>query len=150
MKLIFSMLLMLVAAGLSGQQLQDVKDIQKIEFSTLSRAGHYEEIVITKNELQFQKEKRRSGEEKQTHSRVIDEMQWKGVLQNVEHLNLHEIPKLQSPSMDRAFDGARHSAIVITTFDNQQYIHRFDDENPNERLKPLLESVLELHDLLSN
>ena len=62
---------------------------------------------------------------------------WKQLLQNMEHLNLHGIPKLKSPSMKRAYDGARHSEIIITTFDNQRYIHMFDDENPNMLLKPL-------------
>jgi len=148
MKLIVSVLsILFIGMTLSGQQLQMAKDIQKVEFSTLSRGGHFEQIVITKDTLRFQKEKRRSTEEKQTYSRNLKEAEWKQLIQNTEHLNIPEIPKLKSPSMKRAYDGARHSAIIITTFDNQQYIHRFDDENPNALLKPLLQSILKLHDL---
>lgn len=130
---------------LSGHQLPKGSDIQKIEFSTLSRGGQFEQIVITKDKLRFQKEKRRSIEEKQTYSRIFKEEEWKQLIQNTEHLNLKEIPKLKSPSMKRAFDGAGHSAIIIRTFDNQQFIHRFDDENPHKLLTPLLQSILKLH-----
>ena len=132
---------------LSGHQLHASQDIQKVEFSTLSRGGHYEQIVITEDELRFQKENRRSTEEKQTYSRRLKEGEWKQLIQNMENLPLKGIPKLKSPSMERAFDGARHSEIIITTIDNQQYIHRFDDENPNKLLNPLLQSILKLHDL---
>ena len=149
MKRIFSILsILLIWMTLSGHQLQMAKGIQKVEFSTLSRGGHYEQIVITKDTLRFQKEKRRSREEKQTFSRIIEEVEWKELIQNTEHLNLHEIPALKSPTMKRAYDGARHSEIIITTHENQQYIHRFDDENPHELLKPLLQSIFRLRDLI--
>lgn len=143
MKLIFPILLIWMT--LSGLQFQKSKDIQKVEFNTLSRGGHYEQIVITEDKLRFQKEKRRSKEEKQTYSRKLKEVEWKQLIQNMEHLNLHEIPKLKSPSMKRAYDGALHSEIIITTLDNQQYIHRFDDEDPNKLLKPLLQFILKLN-----
>ena len=131
---------------LSGHQLPKGSDIQKIEFSTLSRGGHFEQIVITKDTLRFQKEKRRSTEETQTYSRILKEVEWKQLIQNTENLNLEEIPKLKSPSMKRAFDGARHSSIILKTIDNQQYIHRFDDENPHQLLNPLLQSLIKLRD----
>jgi len=149
MKRILSILSVLIIwMALSGHQLQMAKSIQKVEFSTLSRGGHYEQIVITKDTLRFQKEKRRSREEKQTFSRIIEEVEWKELIQNTEHLNLHEIPTLKSPTMKRSYDGARHSEIIITTYENQQYIHRFDDENPHELLKPLLQSIFKLRDLI--
>ena len=145
MKLIFSILsILLIWMTLSGHQLPKSNDIQKIEFNTLSRGGHYEQIVITEDKLRFQKEKRRTKEEKETYSRILKAVEWKQLLKTTEHLNLHGIPKLKSPSMKRAYDGARHSAIIITAFDNQQYIHRFDDENPHKLLRPLLQSILKL------
>ncbi len=131
---------------LSVQQFQTSKDVQKVEFNSLSRDGNYEQIVITQNKLKFQKEKRRSKEKKQTYCREFKEVEWKQLVQSMEHLKLDEIPKLKSPSMKRAYDGARHSEIIITTLDNQQFIHRFDDENPNELIMPLLQSILSLND----
>ncbi len=130
-----------------GHQLQLAQDIQKVEFSTLSRGGHFEKIVITKDKLSFQQEERRLKKETQALSRMLKEVEWEQLLQKIENLNLQEISKLKSPTMKRAFDGARHSQIIVSTFDNQQYIHRFDNEDPNALLKPLLQSILKLQNL---
>ena len=145
MKLISSMFAVLfILVVLSGHRFQMTEDIQEVSFSTLSRGGHYEQIVITEDKVTFEIEERRSSEEKEVSSRKLKELEWKELIRSAEHLDLQRIPELKSPSMKRAYDGARHSEIVIRTFDNQQYVHRFDDEDPNTVLKALLQSMLKL------
>jgi hypothetical protein len=51
---------------------------------------------------------------------------------------------LPSPTNKRAFDGAKHSSIIITLANRETYQHTFDDENPNEKLVPLMKCISNL------
>ncbi len=117
MKLTFSALLIWMT--LSSPQLEECKHVQEIEFNTLSRGGLFEQIVITKDNLSYHKEERRSNKEKQIYSRELKKAEWKQLIQQIEHINLPDIPKLKSPTMKRAYDGAQHSEIIINTIDNK-------------------------------
>jgi hypothetical protein len=58
-------------------------------------------------------------------------------------LSLKDIDGLQSPTTNRAHDGATHSSIVITFDDGSSISHSFDDENPHPDLQPLLDAILQ-------
>jgi len=55
---------------------------------------------------------------------------------------MEEIPTLASPTMQRASDAARTSALSIIDMTGKRYTHTFDNEDPNEKLKPLMKSII--------
>ena len=67
----------------------------------------------------------------------------KSLLKDIKTITLSEIPSLASPSMKRAYDGARHSKLSIYSED-KSYEHLFDDESPHALLAPLLQCIITL------
>jgi hypothetical protein len=55
---------------------------------------------------------------------------------------MEEIPALASPTMQRASDAARTSTLSIIDTMGKRYTHTFDNEDPNEKLKPLMKSII--------
>jgi hypothetical protein len=73
--------------------------------------------------------------------RKLEPFEWDELLKAASQLKLTEVSTLPSPTNRRAFDGARHSTLVISTNDGQSYTHSFDDENPHEHLRNLMDVV---------
>jgi hypothetical protein len=73
--------------------------------------------------------------------RKLAAAEWEELIKGIARISLAEIPELQSPTSRRSFDGARHSTIEIYTREGKSYTHSFDDENPNEKLEPLMEII---------
>lgn len=131
-----------------GGHAQDYDSIMKIEFSTLTRGAH-QTIVFTKNQIETTKQTHNDNVEKRTFS-SLSAKQWEVLLLPLSALALAEIPTLTSPTKARAYDGARHSAITITTNSGKTFSHNFDNENPHERLKPLMREIAALVRLETN
>lgn len=127
---------------------QDSNIVNMIEFSTLSRSGHYEHIIITQDSFFINITERRTNTVDTSFSSSLKTNEWQAIIQSLENIPLSEIDDLESPTMKRTYDGARHSEIIISTKNNKTFNHLFDDENPHEKLNPLMnkiESVLKLH-----
>ncbi len=122
-------------------QSQDYKNIIKIEFNTLSKSGISEESLFTKDSIIYRSIDRRSQNVKYYVAKKIKKKDYKKLIKSLNNVTLKEIPSLKSPTMKRAFDGANHSEIVITTKDHISYKHRFDDENPHECLISLMNLI---------
>jgi hypothetical protein len=120
---------------------QDYKDIARIEFNTLTRAGISEEIVFKKDSVIFISIDRRTQETKSYSATKIKKKEYKKLISSLKTVTLKDIPALKSPTMKRAYDGANHSEIVIYTKDNTSYIHRFDNEEPHQSLLPLMDII---------
>lgn len=142
---ILSLLLItaLITAGKTcGQSLES---ITAISFVKQSR-GFLDEIVISRDSVQGFMENHRTPESSKEYSTGIDQDQWAALIFSLKDVSLENLDGLQSPTINRAHDGAIHSSLEIT-FDNGKTIsHSFDDENPHPDLKPLLDAIL-LHRL---
>lgn len=114
---------------------QNTNDIIRIEFSSITR-GHQEFVVITKDSISVSTNKQKA------KTRELEKKEWAGLVSSVNKLELSSIASLKSPTMKRAYDGAKHSTLTITT-QSQSYSHAFDDENPHEKLRPILKLILE-------
>lgn len=117
---------------------QTPHDIVRVEFVSLTR-GYYEKVVFTKDSVGMTQNR-----DTITSFRIIKEEEWKELIGTLDQVALSEIPRLKSPTMKRAYDGALHSSITITTSDGQTWRHGFDDENPNEKLQPLMGVILKI------
>lgn len=122
---------------------QHAQNILRIEFNSLARGGNYKQIVVTKDSVVTSIRENRGGELK-TSGKPLTKKEWSGLLQTLENQSLAEIPDLKSPTMKRAYDGARNSEISITITDGTTFTHSFDDETPHEKLQKLMREINKL------
>ncbi|SMD31744.1 hypothetical protein SAMN04488029_0080 [Reichenbachiella faecimaris] len=115
-----------------------IDTIVKIEFQSLSR-GYYEHISITEDSLVVRKNENRSAEES-VNKRALSKKEWKSLLKEFNHVNLESLPVLESPTMKRAYDGARHSSLKVYST-KSFYEHLFDDDNPHTKLQPVMKCI---------
>jgi hypothetical protein len=116
---------------------QNTDAIVKVEFSSLTR-GYQELVIITKDSVSQSVNGRGESSE---NAIAIKAIEWDCIIKAFKKVSLQSIPELQSPTMKRSYDGALHSTITITTASGQQFIHSFDDDEPHEKLKPLMREI---------
>jgi hypothetical protein len=137
MKLVCILLVMMVSQC-KGQSLET---ITSIEFVKQSR-GFHDKIVISADSVRGVVENHRAAEKSEQYARDVDQDDWSSLLAALKDVSLQDLDGLQSPTMDRAHDGAIHSSIVINFEDGTSVSHGFDDEKPHPDLLPLLNAIL--------
>lgn len=133
---LFTMLLVIPAIG------QSLEDISTIGFTKQSR-GFLDEVIISRDSVHGAVENHRTPENARHYSAGVENDEWAKLMVALRDISLQDIDGLQSPTMNRAHDGAIHSTIVITFEDGRSVSHSFDDENPHPDLQPLLDAILE-------
>ena len=121
---------------------QSLQDIKTIAFTKQTR-GMVDEVVVSRDSVEGFVENHRMPESSHRYATGIDESQWANLVLSLKDVPLEDIDGLQSPTMNRAHDGAIHSSIIITFEGGDTVTHSFDDENPHPDLKPLLDAILE-------
>jgi len=116
------------------------QNISQIEFATFTR-GFHKNIIITKDNMSVAQQSQRDVSEHISKFKIRKE-DWNALMQAMKSVSLVDIGTLPSPGMQRASDAARSSTISITDDIGKVYSHTFDNEDPNEKLKPLLKSIL--------
>lgn len=114
--------------------------IKSIEFVSNTR-GYQKQVFISPDSVIEFTEKLNKG---QRISKPNTEQQWIELISTIDAVPLQGIDKLPSPTSRRAFDGAKHSSLIITTNDSKSHTHTFDDENPHEQLLPLMKAIRKL------
>jgi hypothetical protein len=135
---------LLMIGDCSGQSLET---ITSIEFRKQTR-GFLDQVVISRDSVRGIVENHRA-EKSDQYASAIDKDGWAKLLMTLKDVSLTEIDGLQSPTRDRAHDGAVHSTLEITFEDGQTISHGFDNENPHADLKPLLDAVLQCRSALA-
>lgn len=133
---------LLALVGLSDSCSQSLGDVTSVSFTKQTR-GVLDEVVISPDSVEGFVENHRVPENSQRYATGIDEEQWTRLLMTLKDVSLEDIDGLQSPTMNRAHDGAIHSTIEITFKDGHTVSHSFDDEKPHPDLQPLLDAILE-------
>jgi hypothetical protein len=139
MKALTLVLLLTLAMETCGQSLEK---ISSISFTKQTR-GFLDEMIISRDSVQGFVENHRIPENSQQYATGIDSDDWTKLMLTLKDVSLEEIDGLQSPTMNRAHDGAIHSNIIITFEDGNSVTHSFDDEKPHPDLQPLLDAILE-------
>ena len=131
-------LLSMLLTGLSNAQ--DLETWTEITFQSQTRGGNLKEVRITADSVHYRNGNMRSGDLQEVHKCLTkkDKKQLQRILKD---LSETKITDLEAPSNKRAFDGAAHSEITIHIRDQKLY-HYFDDEQPHEKMFPLLNRIL--------
>jgi hypothetical protein len=134
---------MMISCLTVAARCQDTTAVTKIEFTSLTR-GYHKQIRISTDSLISVTNGREN--DHKIVKRKLAAGEWKELLEHIARITLAEIPELSSPTSRRTFDGARHSTIQIVTREGKSYTHSFDDENPNEKLQPLMEIITKMQE----
>lgn len=132
----FLVLVVTVAVAQSAEQ------ITSITFTKQNR-GFLDELIISRDSVQGFVENHRLPESTQQYATEIDQDDWARLMLALVDVPLDQIDGLQSPTTNRAHDGAIHSTITIAFEDGRTITHSFDDENPHPDLRPLLDAILQ-------
>jgi hypothetical protein len=142
MKILNISIVLLLAAAESYSQ--SAENISSITFTKQTR-GLLDEVIISRDSVQGFVDNHRVPENSQQYASVIDQDDWSKLMMALNNVSLENIDGLQSPTMNRAHDGAAQSSIVITFQDGTSITHTFDDEHPHPDLQPLLDAILQFH-----
>jgi hypothetical protein len=135
------LLMVLVCSFLSfAVSAQSSQEISRIEFNSGTR-GYREQIIITPDSIVSIQEDIKANQKPNVKARAASPKEWSKLLDCLKDVRLTEIETLESPTMKRAYDGASHGSIIITTTDNKTFTHGFDDEDPHKKLKPLMAEI---------
>lgn len=119
---------------------QQHNKLTKVEFTTLSR-GYRQYVTIAHDSVSVHTESFQSEGKTPDYKRKLTKKECVSLAKLLDKIALAEVPELKSPTMKRAFDGALHSSIILSTNDAQSWTHTFDDENPHDKLKPLMKVI---------
>ena len=137
-----SLILIIVVLTSANACAQSAENITTISFTKQSR-GFIDEVVIAKDSARGIVENHREPDQARHYAAGVDEDGWASLMTALQGIQLADIDGLQSPTMNRAHDGAIHSSIVISFEDGSTITHSFDDENPHPDLQPLLDAILQ-------
>jgi hypothetical protein len=112
--------------------------ITKVEFTSLTR-GYQKQVFLTADSLVEVIDGRQ--DDTKVTKRKLPAGEWDVLIKSIGTVPLTEVQELPSPTSRRAFDGARHSTLTLTTKEGKSYSHTFDDENPHKKLQPLMDAI---------
>ncbi|HEY0743829.1 MAG TPA: hypothetical protein VGD40_20330 [Chryseosolibacter sp.] len=122
---------------------QSKLDIKEIEFSKIAR-GYEEHVRVNPDSVHVLIHDVRGEKPATNFSRKLEKEEWVKLMDIAKSIKVSEIESLPSPTMKRASDAAMHGTLTLTTGKDKSYSHGFDDENPHDSLKPLLQAVREI------
>ena len=108
------------------------------EYSAFSR-GTYKNVKVTEKEVSTQF----SRSEKVT-TKAYDKTDWENLMRITKDLKISSISKLEPPSKAHQYDGAAHATLTITDGEESYTTPTFDAGNPPEKIKELVNSVLNI------
>ena len=120
---------------------QSAQSVQKIEFTTMTR-GYQKQVFISPDSV-IEIVDGRSDDHK-VEKRKLDGESWDQLVGKLNDLKLSDIEALQAPSSRRAVDAAKHSTLKLIDQAGKSWEHTFDDQSPNEKLKPFMDYILQL------
>jgi len=116
-------------------------EIKSIEFRTGSR-GYNRQILFTKDSVKLVINSMRDEDPSRNTTTALKTEEWNKLISSLQGVDVHQLNKLKSPTMNRAVDAADGSTIAVTT--DKESSHSFDNLDPDQQLKKLLEVVLEI------
>jgi hypothetical protein len=121
--------------------------IKKIVFNTGSR-GYQKEISFSKDSVILVINSSFPEQPSKNLRSKITTAEWDKLIHSLDGVIITNLKELKSPSMGRATDAANHSSISITT--DNEYVHNFDNTNPNEQLQKLMTVITEIEKSKAN
>lgn len=124
----------------NSSRCQSTQQLTRIELSKVTR-GYEEYVRITADSVNVLISSSLDPTANTSYGKKITKEEWFSLVDALSAVKLSDIPSLPSPTMNRATDAAKHATITIETKDGRSFAHGYDDENPNDALKPLLKKI---------
>lgn len=121
--------------------------IKKIVFNTGSR-GYQKAITLTKDSAVIIVNSSFAEQPSKNIRSKITAAEWDKLTTSLNGVDIKNLKELKSPTMGRAVDAANHSSLAVTT--DGEYIHSFDNINPNEQLQKLMAVIMEIENSKAN
>src|SRR6185295_17434485 len=115
--------------------------VKKVVFNTGSR-GYQRAVQLTKDSVIITINSSFEERPSKNVKTKISAEEWNHVNTALTGVNITGLRELKSPTMKRAVDAADHSSIAVYT--DAEYMHSFDNTDPNEQLKKLMDVILEI------
>jgi hypothetical protein len=138
---------LIVSSAFSARLQTKPDEVQRIEFTSTTR-GYQERLVIDADSIVLVYAGQVDRKEKRT-AKANNKQAWKNIIQTIDNIDWSAFDTLPSPTNKRAFDGAKHSSIIITTRTEGSHNHTFDDENPNSKLLNLMKCIQQQKEALN-
>ena len=110
----------------------------RIEYTAITRSM-FLKITIENQEIRVQKEQYSPDKIK-----AISDSEWDILMDQLDGVDLNTLSSLEAPSMKRTYDGAAAARLEITEADLKYSTSEFDHNNPNTKIKSLVEFILSL------
>lgn len=131
MKTIISLLIILTSVSCVSQKKPQENSIKEVVFNAQTR-GALENITLKGVNIEYKTYS-------DAKSIVIDEKQKKKLFDLINAIDLNEISTFKASSENRASDRAMHATLSIKTDKGVFTSNQFDDNNPPEELKKIIE-----------
>lgn len=115
--------------------------VKSISYSSLTRGTRKEILINSKGIKQI--DQKMGGDERVT-TYLLKNEDWNLLVKSLSSVDLKEISTFESPSNKRQYDGAYASTITIKSKLGNTYEHGFDNYDPHEKLKPLMNKILDI------
>ena len=116
-------------------------DVKQIEFRTGSRAYH-KQFTFTKDSAILIVNSSLDHTASLDSKTALKAEEWNKLISSLQGVDVHQLEQLASPTMKRAVDAADGSTLTVTS--TKESSHSFDNLEPNEQLKKLLDVILEI------
>jgi hypothetical protein len=114
--------------------------VKSITFTSITR-GSRKEILVTSKGIKLVEQ--RLGNEENSTTYAIATEDWNKLVSILKTINRREIDGLESPTNKRQYDGAMASTLTFK-YKVKTHQHGFDDGDPHEKLKPLLNEIFRI------
>ncbi|WP_299777619.1 hypothetical protein [uncultured Formosa sp.] len=131
-------IILCTACGITKNSAVTAQNDVLIEYKAITR-GYFLEIKIENQEILVKTQQQ--GPDKII---TISKTEWDILMDKLHAIDLKTLPTLEAPSMKRAHDGAASARLKIIEEDTVYSTTEFDHENPNKKIKPLVEYILSL------
>jgi hypothetical protein len=131
MKTIISLLIILTSVSCVSQKKSQENSIKEVVFNAQTR-GALENIALKGVNIEYET----YGD---TKNIIIDEKQKNKLFDLINAIDLNEIATFKASTENRASDRAMHATLSIKTDKGVFTSNQFDDNNPPEELKKIIE-----------
>ena len=116
----------------------------EVTYKTFSRTS-FDFILVSESRILTSEDKGLQN----TSTNQTESNDWEEIKALIEAIDLNTIPKLKPPSTKHQYDGAAHATVAIIMGDTEYMTPTFDQGNPPQTIKDLVNKVLSVKEKLA-
>ncbi len=119
-------------------QFPEQSSVSSVTYTAMTRGSSYT-CIVKKESIHID-----SSVDKENQKRNISLKEWESVSALIDSSTLNDIHKFEAPTKESATDRARIATLVLMVEGKTYESAPFDEGNPPEELRPLIEMILRL------